>query len=180
MKLSSRKLLLLIVLCLALGSVAMAKGQPERKLAPFWTLDLNGQEVSEAIFSPYKLTMVNIWATFCPVCRQELGDLQYLATKLQPQGVQVVGIIADVNGADQKALMESVALAMHITQGSGVTFTNLLPSEDLYDRILKSVQAVPQTLFVDSAGTIIGDLHVGAKKVEEWEKIIASTLQRLN
>ncbi len=34
----------------------------------FTTEDSDGDEVTQEVFSGYKLTMVNIWATFCSPC----------------------------------------------------------------------------------------------------------------
>ena len=40
---------------------------------------LDGEKVTEEIFQQADLTMVNIWATFCGPCIQEMPDLAQLS-----------------------------------------------------------------------------------------------------
>ena len=49
----------------------------------FETVDIDGNKVSSAdIFSKHKLTMVNIWGTFCGPCIREMPDLEELRARL--------------------------------------------------------------------------------------------------
>lgn len=43
--------------------------------------DLRGNTVSSDIFSRFKLTMINVWATYCNPCLREMPDLGELAAE---------------------------------------------------------------------------------------------------
>ncbi|MCI8811517.1 MAG: TlpA family protein disulfide reductase, partial [Oscillibacter sp.] len=46
--------------------------------------DLDGNTVSQEIFSQSKLTMVNVWATYCNPCLSEMPGLGELAAEYDP------------------------------------------------------------------------------------------------
>ncbi len=58
----------------------------------FSGVDMDGNEVSEEIFSKSKLTMVNVWATYCNPCLSEMPGLGELAKAYSPEEFQVIGI----------------------------------------------------------------------------------------
>lgn len=149
-------------------------------LDSFWTVDIEGNQVTEAIFSPYKLTMINVWATFCPPCLQEMPALGELSKEYASKGVQIVGIVTDVYHPDQKLFMENLGLALEIVNHTKAFYPHLLPSQDLYELRIKYVQVVPETFFVDSKGKIVGQTYYGAKTKSAWKSVIDSTLARLD
>lgn len=72
-------------------SAAPAASEAERtSFGKFTTTDLNGNEVTEAMFADYDLTMINIWATFCGPCINEMPHLGELAAEYKEKGVQIV------------------------------------------------------------------------------------------
>lgn len=123
----------------------------------FNTVDLNGKTVTQNIFADRKLTVVNIWGTFCGPCIEELPELGKWAGKL-PDNTQIIGIVGDIDGADDK---EHLELAQKICDKASVSYTNLIPDKSLH-KMLKGVVGYPTTFLVDSDGNIIGDPIVGA------------------
>lgn len=167
------------------GSAAQsnAADEPETSasaggLTAFTATDLDGNVLSQDIFADYSLTMVNIWATFCPPCIQEMPDLGELKTEYQDKGVNIVGIVADVQNSDGTIPEEGVALAKEIVSQTGANYTHLLPSESLNNLILNNVAAVPTTVFVDSKGNFVGEQYVGSKDKQEWAEIIEELLNK--
>ncbi|MDD2297848.1 MAG: TlpA disulfide reductase family protein, partial [Sphaerochaetaceae bacterium] len=150
---------------------------PESKsLAPFWTLDLEENEITETIFSPYQLTLVNIWATFCSPCLQEMPALAELRNEFASKNVNIIGIVTDVYHSNQKIFAENRNTANYIIDQTGADYIHLLPSQDLVNLRLKDSQVVPETFFVDSTGKIVGQTYYGARNKNAWKKIIESTL----
>lgn len=104
-----------------------------------------GVEVSDRIFNDYDLTMVNIWATWCGPCVEEMPYLEEVYTQL-PEGVNMITICQD--GDTNRDLAEN------ILNTSGATFTTILPSESLNVNVFSKVSAFPTTLFVDKNGNV--------------------------
>lgn len=142
----------------------------ENKVA-FKTKTLDGQEMDSSVLKDSKLTMINIWATFCEPCIAEMPDLQLLYEDVKDEGINIIGIVSDTP--------EEEALAKEIVKMTGVTYPNLIPDETIQNNILSNLSGVPTTIFVDSEGNIIGDLIVGDRGKEEYRKEIESRLESL-
>lgn len=170
-----RNIVILIIFVLLLAPLA-AKAPESKSLAPFWTLDLEGNEITETIFSPYQLTLVNIWATFCSPCLQEMPALAELRNEFASKNVNIIGIVTDVYHSNQKIFAENRNTANYIIDQTGADYIHLLPSQDLVNLRLKDSQVVPETFFVDSTGKIVGQTYYGARNKNAWKKIIESTL----
>ena len=129
---------------------------PEEAVISFETRDLDGNVVSSKdLFSGHKLTMINIWATWCGPCVEELPGLEKLNTELLPKDCQIIGICDDTLG-DPQAISEAKA----ILGETGATYTNLVQTEEL--REMLPIPAYPISYFVDSEGRILTSPEVGA------------------
>lgn len=144
-------------------------------IAPFTTTDLNGETVTEEIFSRAKLTMVNVWGTYCTPCISEMPGLGRLAQEADPAEFQLVGILADVveTAGPEDATW---AKAISLVEETGAAYTHLTQSESLYYAALQSVSAVPTTYFVNAEGELVGDPVVGSRTEEAWRETIAERL----
>ncbi len=74
----------------------------------FEGIDLEGNAVSQEVFSQSKLTMVNVWATYCNPCLQEMPGLGELAAEYDTEEFQIIGIISDVREGERQELAESL------------------------------------------------------------------------
>lgn len=139
----------------------------------FTSTDVKGKKVDPDIFKGKKVTMVNIWGTFCAPCIREMPDLQKLNEDYADKGFQVVGIVCDAyEGGDNAAAKE-------IINQTGVKYTNILSSDSLVLAKLGAVMSVPETLFLDENGNQIGTNYVGSKSYESWAEIIDSVLAQV-
>lgn len=139
----------------------------------FKTKTLEGKEIDSSIFKDSKLTMINVWGTFCSPCIAELPDLQKLSEEVKSQNVSVIGIVSDTPDKDNEEL------AKEILSKKGVKYTNIIPDKTITDNILKKISLVPTTLFVDSKGNVVGDLIVGSKGTAEYKKEIVDRLKNI-
>lgn len=132
----------------------MKKGR--QLIGAFETLDLEGNTVTETVFSQADVTFVNVWGTFCPPCIGEMPDLEKIYQEL-PDNIQMIGILCDVMSMDAPQYRK----ALEIVEETGVTYPCLIGNESMTG-FLSSVRAVPTSFFVDSDGCIIGSPIVGA------------------
>ncbi|MBZ2174301.1 TlpA family protein disulfide reductase [Schnuerera sp. xch1] len=142
-------------------------------LGSFYTNDLNGETVDSSIFSEYKLTMVNIWATFCRPCIKELPDLQKMS-KAMPEGTQLISIVGDANDD------EHLKLAQNIAKDTDVSFTSIVPDNALKQYLDNNMVAYPTTLFVDSEGKIVGEPIIGERDMSVYETILNDRLAQVD
>ncbi len=117
------------------------------KLADFRLSDLQGKQVSLASLSG-QTVLINVWATWCPPCREEMPMLVEYARR-NPKGVTILGI------NDGETREEAAAFA----QQFGMTFPVLLDVNSRYlDAIL--VDNLPTTILVGPDG-VVRAIHVG-------------------
>ncbi len=148
-------------------------------LGSFSATDLEGNEIDESVLADYKLTMVNVWATFCSPCIREMPDLGELASEYKEQGVQIVGMVSDVLDSDGSLSQTQVDTAKEIVDKTKAEYLHILPSEDLFG-LLYQITSVPTTFFVDSEGNQVGGVYVGSKSKEAWKSIIDETLKEVS
>lgn len=137
--------------------------------------DIEGNAVSNAVFSESKLTMVNVWATYCNPCLSEMPGLGELANEYASEDFQIIGIISDVQTG---AASETIAYAADLIEQTGADYTHLLLNKSLYDALLTDVTAVPTTYFIDANGTIL-DTVVGSMEKSAWKEKINALLEEL-
>ncbi len=122
----------------------------------FSVKDLEGNTVTNDIFSQADITVVNFWATYCSPCINEMPELNEWSESM-PENVQLIGIVADVPSEDS----DQYALAQQVVEKTGVKFVNLLAGEE-FNPLIREIVGVPTTFFVDSEGKFVGSPIVGA------------------
>ena len=148
------------------GGTGAAKAFPK-----FSSQNLDEQGVTSSIFIGKKLTMINVWATWCPPCVQEMPGLGNLARSM-PERTQLVGLLLDAwsPGAIQKA--------QSILTAARADFSQICISEEMIP-FLKTVSVIPTTFFVDSRGRIIAAPIMGARSEQQYRAEIEKTLKKL-
>lgn len=154
------------------------KGVEANSFTSFKAVDFEGTVYDESIFKGKKLTMINIWATFCRPCINEMPDLEMLSKAYAEEDFQLIGIACDVTydseGYYDTALLDkAVEIADETTN---VTYLNLLPSASLDYIKLENVYSVPETIFVDENGNIVDRSYIGSRSYEDWKAIVDSIL----
>ena len=133
------------------------------------------EAVDSSIFAEKDLTVLNVWGTFCGPCINEMPELGEWQRAL-PENVQIIGLVADVAGKEDK---EHIELANMILEKTNAQFTNIIPNND-FAELLSGVVGVPTTFFINKEGKIVGKPIVGAQVpkyksfVEEYLKTIES------
>ena len=121
----------------------------------FRTTSLDGEIVTQEIFSDYDITIVHVWGTYCEACVDEMKEYASFAMKL-PSNIDLIGIICDVyDGIDRNQ-----ADAYDILEEADAGFMNLRTSDDIYD-LTAQIKSIPASFFVDRDGRIIGDIYEG-------------------
>lgn len=133
---------------------------------------LGGGVASEDIFAKADLTMVNVWATYCGPCINEMPDLGKIAGEYKDKGFQILGIVSDKYDPEDETAKE-------IVEQTGADYTHIALNTDLASGALKDVQVVPTTIFVDKNGNQVGKVITGSKSEAQWKAIIDDLLSQL-
>jgi peroxiredoxin len=102
-----------------------------------------------------KVVLLNFWATWCPPCIQEMPSMQRLYARLAPQGLVVLGVSLDEDGA--KRVIPFLARLK-------LTFPVALdPEQEIAGRY--GASNLPMTFLIDPEGKVIA-AAVGGR---DWE-----------
>ncbi|MBE8950340.1 MAG: TlpA family protein disulfide reductase [Quinella sp. 3Q1] len=146
-----------------------AQASPVAKNIPnFSATTIKGEPVTNEIFAAKKITVVNIWGTFCPPCIAEMPELGEMARSM-PADAQIIGLVCDASENSPQ-----IQKALQITQEAGANFTNIVPDAQLMN-FMAGVEAVPTTIFVNSKGEVVGRAIIGADVEgykDELEKLL--------
>lgn len=147
----------------------------------FKSVALTGETVDQSIFAGHKLTMINIWGTYCNPCISEMPDLGDLNRAYEEGEFQVVGMVVDMLNIDGSVHPMAVEAAWTIIDATGADYMHLLPTDDIIIMKLQYLTAVPETVFVDSQGNILTPetQYLGARSYEGWKEIIDGLLKEL-
>ncbi len=121
-------------------------------LRDFTALSSDDEKITQGYFADYDVTIINIWATFCPPCLEEMPELAELDSS-RPDNIGMMLICAD--GLAEPDYMQE------ILESVGFKGINLVSGDGDYEKLLESVQFVPTTVFVDSEGNLVGEPVIG-------------------
>lgn len=142
----------------------------------FEAATIDGEEMTSDIFADSKLTMINVWATYCNPCLMEMPDLGEIAAEYDKAEFQMVGIISDVTAESADA--DITAAKELIEDTKATTYPHLLLNQSLYYNLVGAADSVPTTFFVNQKGELIGYL-VGSQSKDTWVAIIEDQLTKL-
>ncbi len=119
--------------------------------AAFTLKDLSGKKVSLSSFRG-KVVFLNIWATWCGPCREEMPSIESLYSHFKnTKNFVILGVSEDTEG--------KAAVAPYITR-NGYHFRILLDPENVVGEKY-GVSGVPETFIIDQQGRIVAH-HMGA------------------
>ena len=136
----------------ASAAMGMADGQMSGPFGSFSAQTLDGRTVTQDIFKDYKVTMINLWATWCGPCVREMPELAKLHKEMLPEGTNMISVC--LNASDD------TDAAKEIVDTVSASFTTIIPNATLL-KTLNRISAIPTTLFVDSEGKEIGKRITG-------------------
>lgn len=108
--------------------------------------------------------MINIWATWCDPCKNELPELEEFAKELAGKDCQIIGICEDTSYDDTAA-----AEAKEILAKAGVTYPNIKVTDEMLE--MMTCLAMPTSYFVDSSGHVLTTPIKGADFEKYREKL---------
>ena len=127
----------------------------------FSTADRNGNGWDQRVFADYDLVMINFFEPWCGPCVGEMPELERLYQDYKDKGVLLIGVYSTEDGVED------------VLAQTGVTYPILKYCPD-FDRFQTGY--VPSTIFVNSAGELVGETQIGSNSYEGWAALLDSLL----
>lgn len=148
--------------------------EEEPYIVTFEANTIDGEALTSEIFSQSRLTMINVWATYCNPCLSEMPDLGEIAAEYDSAEFQMIGVISDVA---EGAAEDDINNAKDLIEQTSAYYPHLILNESLYMNLAGGVSSVPTTFFVNQKGEMLG-YAIGAQSKETWVSIIEDLLSK--
>jgi peroxiredoxin len=123
------------------GKPRLGKGVP----APNFTLPgLDGKMVSLADYKG-KVVLLNIWATWCPPCVEEMPSMEKLNQELKDEGFEILAASIDVSGAEA---------VLPFIKKHKLSFSVLTDTKGSIKNLYQTT-GVPESFIIDKEGIIV-------------------------
>jgi peroxiredoxin len=135
---------------------------PAPTIAPdFAVPDLDGQAVRLSNFRG-RVVLLNLWATWCPPCREEMPSMERLFRQLRDRGFVLLAVSQDEGG---RAAVDPFVRDM------GLTFPVLVdPQHQVGDRY--QVWGYPESFVIDREGRVV-ERVIGPRKWDSPKQVQA-------
>ena len=138
------------LLVLAYGLLTRPSTDPEtlprvgQPLADFTLPDMQGRAIQLSALRG-KVVFINVWATWCPPCVEEMPTMQRLHERLHGRGLEVLAISLDALGTQ---------VVEPFMRDYRLTFTTVLDPKGTIERLYRT-GGVPESFIVDKHGRLV-------------------------
>ena len=120
-----------------------------------------------------KVVLVNMWATWCGPCREEMPELIKMQNEHGPKGFEVVGLNVDDEPEDMvRDFVNEMNLNYTITWGN----------EDMIKAMMRlsRSEAIPQSFLIDRDGNLRGVFRgAGPREIAKMKENVAKVVDGL-
>lgn len=127
---------------------------------------LNGEPLNLAE-QKGKVLLVNFWATWCAPCRKEIPDLIDLHAEYESEGLRVIGVATDQEGAEA---------VRPFAEKHKINYPIVLDTSKTVQSNFDSMYGLPTTYVVNPEGQIVRRV-LGIFPVEEMRPTLEEMLQ---
>lgn len=154
-----------LLLILAFLGFAGTGGATTTAAAPAFDLALiDGGRVTDAGLAG-RVTVLNVWASWCPPCREEAPTLRRVHERADPRAVAFLGVIRDDDPEDARAFAGDF----------GLTYPNAIADAAFLAGF--NARGIPMTFVLDAAGQIVAR-HFGPISESKLTALIDDAVAR--
>lgn len=117
-----------------------------------------------------KVLIIDVWASWCPPCREEIPGFIELQKTYGPKGLQVIGLSCDRTDKDHQKFAKKAGINYPSVMAEAVP-----EALGKLEKQLGEINAIPTTIVVDKKGNIVFK-HTGYAPREAFEEIIKKLL----
>lgn len=139
-------LIVIIGMFFVITSLQDSFGQTTLRDAPDYSVNtLDGELVSLSDLEG-NVVMINVWATWCEPCREEMPALQELQNKFSNSDFKVIGVSVDEKGSTQ--------MVRQFLNSQNIFYTIWHDPEDKFQFAFRTI-GVPETVLISKEGKIL-------------------------
>lgn len=101
-----------------------------------------------------QVVLLNVWATWCPPCREEMPSMERLYRELGPEGLRIVAVSIDAAQGETDPTRRPGGDVGAFAREMGLTFDIWHDPAGLVQRTYRTT-GVPESFLIDRNGTII-------------------------
>lgn len=116
-----------------------------------------------------KVVLLNVWATWCRPCTQEMPAIEALYRELNSEGLEVVAVSTDAAPGGLDAFGQPGGDVERFVHDYGLTFTIVHDPEKRIEQVMQVI-GLPTTLIIDREGRIVRKV-LGAEPWDDAEHI---------
>lgn len=150
-----RRLIGLVAMAAACGGERLATGTAElgQPVPAYAAERMDGTPIALAELKG-QAVLLNVWATWCKPCREEIPALDSLHREFSPRGLVVAGVSIDV--------INDTAQIVGFARGLGASYPLWRDADDRVSNVFRAI-GVPSTYLIDREGVLrwraIGAVH---------------------
>lgn len=132
-------------------------------MPPFLVNDLDGYLISTAALHG-KIVLLSFWATWCPPCREEIPELNELASRF-PDKLQIIGVSMDDGPASE---------VREFAKKAGMRYPVVMATKEMVAEY-GGVPALPTSFLVNADGRVV-QKHMGLYPIEVYDDELRALL----
>ncbi len=177
----TRPLLIVVALLVGLLMTALAvtaddAALPKHLLQPTQVETITAEQFSSVLSTHKgKVVLVNLWATWCVPCVQELPEIDLLQKRYKDQGLEVLAV-----SFDKASILESRVRPFFAKTAPNLV-SYLQAEDDQFDFVSifdpEWLGGLPTTFFIDRDGEL-ADSFVGKLKYQDMESRVLKLLEQ--
>ncbi len=139
------------------------------KPAPGFSIStLEGKKISLEEFKG-RPVLLSFFASWCPPCQKEIGELMKLREKYRPHGLEIIGAATDSKMIPETTAAKEESDVRELQEGLEIPYPITIADQKLVEAY--NFKGIPTTVFINPEGKII-KVFYGYHDVEAFERIL--------
>jgi len=140
----------------------------------FSVLTLEGKKISLEEFKGHVL-LLSFFASWCPPCQKEIGELMKLREKYRSHGLEIIGAATDSKMIPETTAAKEESDVRELQEGLEMPYPVTIADQKLVEAY--NFRGIPTTVFIDQEGKII-KVFYGYHDAEAFEHVLDELLTR--
>ncbi|MBI3540654.1 MAG: TlpA family protein disulfide reductase [Deltaproteobacteria bacterium] len=135
---------------------------------------LDGKMISLSNYKGHPV-LLNFFASWCPPCRQEIGEFIKLHKKYGSRGLQIIGAATDSKLIPETSSAKEESDVRKLAERVGIPYPITIADQKLIEAY--SFKGIPTSIFIDRKGKIV-KVFYGYHNAEAFEGVLDKVVEK--